>query len=53
MKIKRKEKLSKAKEARRLARKIGAKPAATRVIPDKRWKPEKHRQDLAREVESL
>jgi len=34
-------KFNKAKEARRAARKI--KPGATRVIPDKRFKPSKHK----------
>jgi hypothetical protein len=32
-----------SKEARRLARKSGLAPAVTRVIPDKRKKPEKHK----------
>jgi hypothetical protein len=31
------------KEARRVARKSGLAPAVTRVIPDKRKKPEKHK----------
>ncbi len=38
-----KKKLDRATEARRLARKIGIAPATTRVIPDKRKKPEKHK----------
>ena len=40
---KRKKKLDKGAEARRLARKAAAKPAATKVVADKRKKPEKHR----------
>jgi len=35
--------LDKGKEARRLARSAAAAPAATKVVPDKRKKPEKHR----------
>lgn len=31
------------KEVRRVARKSGIAPAATRVIPDKRTRPEKHK----------
>jgi hypothetical protein len=45
MKKKRK-KLDKGTEARRLARSVAAKPASTRVILDKRKKPEKHKQKL-------
>jgi hypothetical protein len=40
---KRKRKLDAGKEARRRARVSGLKPGATRVIPDKRKKEEKHR----------
>jgi len=39
----RKKKLEKGKEARRRARVAGAAPATTRVIEDKRRKPEKHK----------
>jgi hypothetical protein len=39
----RKKELDKGTEARRLARKIGLAPATTRVIPDKRKKPAKHK----------
>jgi hypothetical protein len=46
MKRHRKWKLDKGAEARRLARKVGLAPAATRVIPDKRKKPGKHKSDL-------
>jgi hypothetical protein len=44
-----KKKLDKGTEARRVARKSGLAPAATRVIPDKRKRPPKHRKDLIRE----
>ena len=40
---KRRKKLDKGTEARRLARKIGPKPGATQVVIDKRRKPEKHK----------
>ena len=39
----RKKQLEKGKEARRRARKAGIVPATTRVIPDKRKKPSKHK----------
>jgi hypothetical protein len=42
-------KLDKGAEARRVARKSGLKPSATRVIPDKRKKPAKHKGNLLRE----
>jgi hypothetical protein len=42
----RKKKLDKGTEARRVARKSGLAPAATRVIEDKRRKPPKHKKDL-------
>jgi hypothetical protein len=42
----RKKKLDKGTEARRLARKIGLAPGTTRVIEDKRKKPPKHKPDL-------
>ena len=45
----RKKKLDKGVEARRRARKVGLVPATTRVVPDKRKKPEKHKRDLLRE----
>ena len=45
----RRKKLDKGTEARRVARKSGIKPGATRVIPDKRDKPQKHKEDLLRE----
>ena len=45
MKKKRK-KLDKGAEARRLARKIGPKPGATQVLIDKRKKPEKHKESF-------
>ncbi len=42
----RKKQLDKAVEARRVARKSGLAPGATRVIPDKRKKPTKHKKDF-------
>jgi hypothetical protein len=42
----RKRNLDKGTEARRVARKSGLAPAATRVIPDKRTLPPKHKKDL-------
>ena len=42
---KRRRKLDKGAEARRLARKIGPKPGATRVVDDKRKKPETYKAD--------
>jgi hypothetical protein len=47
--VKRKKKLDKGREARRLARKSGLAPAGTRVIPDKRQKPEKHKKKWSEE----
>jgi hypothetical protein len=44
---KKKKKLEKGKEARRRARSAGAAPAGTRVIEDKRKKPEKHKKGIA------
>jgi len=38
--------LDKGTEARRAARKSGIAPAATRVIPDKRKGPPKHKKQL-------
>jgi len=46
-----KKRLDKGVEARRRARKSGLAPAGTRVIPDKRNKPEKHKPDLLAEVD--
>jgi len=42
---KRKKKFEAGKEARRRARASGVAPAATRVIPDKRKRPPKHKGD--------
>jgi len=47
----RKKKLNKGTEARRLARKSGLAPAATRVLEDKRRKAPKHKHDLRSEDE--
>jgi hypothetical protein len=44
-----KAKFEKGGEARRLARKSGLAPAATRVVMDKRKKPPKHKRDLLEE----
>jgi len=43
MKRKRKAVIDKGVEARRAARKFGLAPAVTRVIPDKRKRPAKHK----------
>ncbi len=46
----REKKLDKGTEARRLARKIAPAPGSTRVIPDKRKRPTKHKgRDILRE----
>jgi hypothetical protein len=47
---KRKKRLDAATEARRRARKVGPKPSGTKVIPDKRRKTAKHKQDWEAEV---
>jgi len=44
-----KERMDKGVEARRRARRSGLVPSGTRVIPDKRKKPEKHKKDLLQE----
>jgi hypothetical protein len=49
----RREKLDKAVEARRAARKFGQAPGSTRVIPDKRKKPQKHRKAPQSEAQEL
>jgi hypothetical protein len=43
--------LDKGTEARRAARKSGLKPGATRVIEDKRKRPEKHKTNWLQETE--
>jgi hypothetical protein len=48
---KRRQVLDKGTEARRVARKSGLKPQATRVIEDKRKRPEKHKKDWLQEAE--
>ena len=50
MKKRRKKIFEKGSEARRAARNSGLAPGATRVIPDKRKRPPKHKKDL-REAE--
>jgi len=51
MKKRRKKKLDKGTEARRVARKSGLIPGATRVVEDKRRKPPKHKRALQKEEE--
>jgi hypothetical protein len=52
MKKRRKKTFDKGNEARRAARNSGVAPAVTRVIPDKRKRPPKHKKDpLKGEVE--
>jgi hypothetical protein len=46
MKKRRKKKIDKGKEARRAARNSGIAPAVTRVIPDKRKRPPKHKKEF-------
>jgi len=46
MKKRKRKVLDKGVEARRLARKSGIAPAATRVIDDKRKRPAKHKKRL-------
>lgn len=45
MKRRKKKTIDVGKEVRRVARKSGIAPAATRVIPDKRKRPEKHKKE--------
>jgi hypothetical protein len=45
MKRRKKRAIDVGKEARRVARKSGVAPAVTRVIPDKRKRPEKHKKE--------
>jgi hypothetical protein len=49
----RSKKLDKRTEARRLARKSGLVPAATRVMEDKRRKAPKHKHDLQNENDGI
>jgi len=49
MKKRRKKTFDKGSEARRAARNSGVAPAVTRVIPDKRKSPPKHKKDLLKE----
>ena len=48
---KKENRLDKGKEARRLARSAAAAPAATKVVRDKRKKPEKHKKKWREEGE--
>jgi hypothetical protein len=45
MKRRKKKVLDAGKEARRAARQYGIAPASTRVIPDKRKRPPKHKKE--------
>jgi hypothetical protein len=45
MKRRKKKVLDAGKEARRAARRSGIAPASTRVIPDKRKRPPKHKKE--------
>ena len=47
---KKRKKLDAGTEARRRARKAGLAPGGTRVIPDRRKKPEKHKKDWIAEA---
>jgi hypothetical protein len=49
VKKRKKQRFEAGKEARRRARASGLAPAATRVIPDKRKRPPKHKNDLLQE----
>jgi hypothetical protein len=46
MKVQKKKVLEKGTEARRAARNSGLAPASTRVIPNKRKRPPKHKKEL-------
>lgn len=46
MKKRKKKMIDVGKEARRVARKSGIAPAVTRVIPDKRKRPAKHKKQI-------
>jgi hypothetical protein len=50
MKKRKKQRFEAGKEARRRARASGLAPGATRVIPDKRKRPPKHKADLLEEA---
>ncbi len=50
MKKRKKKRFEAGKEARRRARASGIAPAATRVIPDKRKRPPKHKKDVLEET---
>jgi hypothetical protein len=50
VKKRKKQRFEAGKEARRRARASGIAPASTRVIPDKRKRPSKHKKDLVEET---
>jgi hypothetical protein len=50
VKKRKKQRFEAGKEARRRARASGIAPATTRVIPDKRKRPAKHKKDMVEEM---
>jgi hypothetical protein len=50
VKKRKKQRFEAGKEARRRARASGIAPASTRVIPDKRKRPAKHKKDMVEEM---
>jgi hypothetical protein len=50
VKKRKKQRFEAGKEARRRARASGIAPASTRVIPDKRKRPPKHKKDMVEEM---
>jgi len=50
VKKRKKKRFEAGKEARRRARASGIAPATTRVIPDKRKRPAKHKKDMVEEM---
>jgi hypothetical protein len=48
---KRKKRFTAAKEAKRVAREVAGAPPSSRVIPNKRRKPPKHKKPLTEEAE--
>jgi len=50
VKKRKKQRFEAGKEARRRARASGIAPASTRVIPDKRKRPAKHKKDMVEEL---
>jgi hypothetical protein len=50
VKKRKKQRFEAGKEARRRARASGILPASTRIIPDKRKRPAKHKKDMVEEL---